>query len=65
MRKATQAAVRNMIEFLTSPKAQVNAHGVPSGLTKEEAYMLCSVAGDLRLHEVVGAFSVIRFSAIE
>jgi acetamidase/formamidase len=32
-----------MIEFLRAEH----------GLAREEAYMLCSVAGDLRLHEVV------------
>lgn len=32
-----------MIQFLCAEK----------GLTREEAYMLCSVAGDLRMHEVV------------
>ena len=26
---------------------------VDHGLNREEAYMLCSVAGDLRMHEVV------------
>ncbi|KAF9002159.1 hypothetical protein BDQ17DRAFT_1357526 [Cyathus striatus] len=40
---ATRGAVRHMIEFL----------GVEYGLGREEAYMLCSVAGDLRMHEVV------------
>ncbi|KAF7307989.1 hypothetical protein MKEN_01160500 [Mycena kentingensis (nom. inval.)] len=43
MREATRAAVRNMITFL----------GEARGLNKIEAYMLCSAAGDLRLHEVV------------
>ncbi|KAJ7054607.1 hypothetical protein C8F01DRAFT_479152 [Mycena amicta] len=43
MREATRAAVRNMIEFL----------GTARGLSRMDAYMLCSVAGDLRLHEVV------------
>ena len=27
--------------------------GVERGLSRTEAYMLCSVAGDLRMHEVV------------
>lgn len=27
--------------------------GAEHGMTREEAYMLCSVAGDLRMHEVV------------
>ncbi|EJF62101.1 Formamidase [Dichomitus squalens LYAD-421 SS1] len=43
IRDATRAAVRNMIAFL---KAE-------HGLSAVEAYMLCSVAGDLRMHEVV------------
>jgi len=33
-----------MIEFLAAEY----------GLDKVEAYMLCSVAGDLKMHEVVG-----------
>jgi len=40
---ATKDAVRGMIKTL----------GVQHGLSRVEAYMLCSVAGDLRLHEVV------------
>ncbi|KAJ7101427.1 hypothetical protein B0H15DRAFT_943751 [Mycena belliarum] len=43
MREATRAAVRNMIVFL----------GAEHGMGRVDAYMLCSVAGDLRLHEVV------------
>ncbi|KAJ7205522.1 hypothetical protein GGX14DRAFT_458550 [Mycena pura] len=43
MREATRAAVRNMIAFL----------GAARGLSRVDAYMLCSIAGDLRLHEVV------------
>lgn len=43
IQEATRNAVRAMIGYL--------AH--EQGLTHEEAYMLCSVAGDLRLHEVV------------
>ncbi|KAJ7457467.1 Formamidase [Mycena latifolia] len=43
MREATRAAVRNMITFL----------GAEHGFKPIDAYMLCSVAGDLRLHEVV------------
>jgi acetamidase/formamidase len=41
--EAAKLAVRHMIEYL---QAELN-------LTKEEAYILCSVAGDLRIHEVV------------
>ncbi|KAI9064989.1 Formamidase [Trametes sanguinea] len=43
IREATRAAVRHMIEFLVAEY----------GLTREDAYILCSVAGDLRMHEVV------------
>ncbi|PFH47231.1 hypothetical protein AMATHDRAFT_152661 [Amanita thiersii Skay4041] len=43
LRTATKAAVRHMIEFL----------GSEHKLDRVSAYMLCSVAGDLRLHEVV------------
>ncbi|KAF8582457.1 Acetamidase/Formamidase [Ramaria rubella] len=43
MREATRDAVRAMINYL----------GVEYGLNRVEAYMLCSVAADLRLHEVV------------
>jgi len=40
---ATKESVRNMIGYLTKT----------FGLTREEAYVLCSVAADLRIHEVV------------
>ncbi|KAJ7127885.1 Formamidase [Mycena epipterygia] len=43
MREATRAAVRNMIAFLCAEH----------GFDRVAAYMLCSVAADLRLHEVV------------
>lgn len=43
LREATRAAARNMIEFL----------GAEHGLDRVEAYMLCSVAADLRMLEVV------------
>jgi len=42
---ATKGAVRNMLSYLTSTY----------GLSKEDAYVLCSVAADLRIHEVVDA----------
>ena len=45
IREATRAAVRNMIAFI----------GAEHGLSAVDAYMLCSVAGDLRMHEVVSA----------
>jgi acetamidase/formamidase len=43
LRHAARAAVQSMINYLEEMK----------GLKREEAYMLCSVAGDLRMHEVV------------
>lgn len=43
IRKATRAALRHMIEFL----------GAEYQLDRVAAYMLCSVSGDLRMHEVV------------
>lgn len=43
MHEATRKAVRSMIEWLVNTK----------GLTREEAYILTSVAGNLRLSEVV------------
>ena len=42
---ASKEAVRNMIDYL----------GENAGLTRSEAYMLCSVAADLKIHEVVDA----------
>ena len=41
--EASKSAVRNMLTYLTETY----------GLTKEDAYVLCSVAVDLRIHEVV------------
>ncbi|KAG2144412.1 uncharacterized protein EDB93DRAFT_1289602 [Suillus bovinus] len=43
VREAMRSAVRNMITFLVAEY----------GLDRVEAYILCSVAGDLRMHEVV------------
>jgi len=43
LREATRSAARHMIEFL----------GVEHGLNRVEAYMLCSVAADLKMLEVV------------
>jgi acetamidase/formamidase len=40
---ASKQAVREMVKYLSENH----------GLTKEEAYILCSVQGDLRIHEVV------------
>ena len=45
MREATRTAVRSMIQYLSGEY----------GISAWEAYMLCSVAADLRLHEVVGS----------
>lgn len=41
--EATKGSVRNMIDYLTDSR----------GLSREEAYVLCSVAADLRIHEIV------------
>ncbi|KAF8551161.1 Acetamidase/Formamidase [Imleria badia] len=43
IREATRSAVRNMIAYLVAEH----------GLDRVDAYMLCSVAGDLKMHEVV------------
>lgn len=43
VREAMRSAVRNMIAFLVAEY----------GLDRVGAYILCSVAGDLRMHEVV------------
>ncbi len=43
--EATKQALRSMISHLESTL----------GLTRNEAYMLCSVAADLKIHEVVDA----------
>jgi acetamidase/formamidase len=43
--EAARQATRDMIDHLAKHL----------GLTREEAYVLCSVAGDLRIHEVVDA----------
>ena len=43
--EATEEAVRTTMEHL----------GDSHGLSREEAYALCSVAVDLRIHEVVDA----------
>jgi acetamidase/formamidase len=43
IREAARDSVRHMIRFLMSE----------FGLDREEAYMLCSIVGDLKLHEVV------------
>ncbi|KAJ7641828.1 Formamidase [Roridomyces roridus] len=44
MREATRGAVRNMIDFICAEYPE---------FSRVDAYMLCSVAADLRLHEVV------------
>lgn len=43
LREAARSAVRDMIQFLCAEHQ----------LNKVDAYMLCSVAGDLRIHEAV------------
>ena len=43
--EGSRKAVRNMIAWL------VDEHG----LTREDGYILCSIAGDLRIHEMVDA----------
>ncbi len=43
IREATRAAVRNMISYLCAEHK----------MNRVDAYMLCSIAGDLRMHEVV------------
>lgn len=43
IREATRSAVRNMIHFLVAEYE----------MDRVAAYMLCSVAGDLKMHEVV------------
>lgn len=40
---AARISVRNMIDSLTKEY----------GLSREDAYVLCSVAADLRIHEIV------------
>ena len=49
IREAARDAVRHMIAML------VEEHG----LDRVNAYMLCSIAGDLRMHEVVCSFSAL------
>ncbi|KAF8797768.1 hypothetical protein BYT27DRAFT_7203952, partial [Phlegmacium glaucopus] len=43
IREATRSAVRNMINFLVAEYQ----------MDRVAAYMLCSVAGDLKMHEVI------------
>ncbi|KAF9032861.1 Acetamidase/Formamidase [Hymenopellis radicata] len=43
IREATRGAVRNMISYLCAEHK----------MNRVDAYMLCSIAGDLRMHEVV------------
>lgn len=43
VREARRSAVRNMIAYLVAEH----------GLDRVEAYMLCSVVGDLKMHEAV------------
>ena len=43
--EGARTAVRNMISWLGSER----------GMSREDAYVLCSLAGDLRIHEIVDA----------
>ena len=43
--QGARTAVRNMISWL----------GTEKGLSPPDAYVLCSLAGDLRIHEIVDA----------
>lgn len=45
IREATRSAVRHMIAFLCAEH----------NMDRVAAYMLCSVAGDLKMHEVVSS----------
>ena len=45
LKEATTLAVRDMIDFLVDQKH----------LSRDDAYMLCSLAGDLKILEVVDA----------
>ena len=53
IREATRAAVRNMIQFLVAEYE----------MDRVAAYMLCSVAGDLKMHEVVSPICTLCKSA--
>jgi acetamidase/formamidase len=43
--EGARTAVRNLIAWLVEER----------GLSREDAYVLCSLAGDLRVHEIVDA----------
>jgi acetamidase/formamidase len=45
LREGARTAVRNMIAWLVEER----------GLSREDAYVLCSLAGDLHIHEIVDA----------
>jgi len=53
IRAATRSAVRNMIDVL---EAEFE-------MDRVSAYMLCSVAGDLRMHEVVSSLRALCVSS--
>ena len=55
IREATRSAVRNMIEVLETEFQ----------MDRVAAYMLCSVAGDLRMHEVVSRFALVDSSRLK
>jgi acetamidase/formamidase len=52
LERAVEVAVREMIEFLTTEK----------GLSRDEAYILCSVAGDLAVTQVVDGTKGVHMS---
>ena len=55
IREATRDAVRYMIDLLAAER----------GLSRQEAYMLCSVTGDLRMHEVVSTVASLGLTMSE
>ena len=54
IREASRSAFRSMVASL----------GAEKGLSRENAYILCSVAADLRLHEVVSFMQYVRLKYI-
>lgn len=50
LRDAARSALRHMIQYLSHEY----------GMKAADAYMLCSVAGDLRMHEVVCGIPFVR-----
>ena len=52
LERATEVAVREMIDFLVTEK----------GLSRDDAYILCSVAGDLAITQVVDGTKGVHMS---